>query len=84
MPSFKVIEKIRCRRDRDPNGWARKRSNTPDITAAGLAMRMTFLSRVYGTKECILLACANNSGELSSAKNRWYTVAATLSMLEQH
>jgi hypothetical protein len=78
MLSFSVNEKMRCKSDREPKGWAMKRSRTPDMTAAGLAMRITFFISVYGTRPWILFACANSSGELSSARNRWYIVAATL------
>lgn len=71
MPSWRVMVKMRCISDRVPNGWARKRSRTPDMTAAGLAILMTFFITVYGMSEWILLACANSSGELSSARKRW-------------
>lgn len=51
-------------------------SKIPDMTAAGFAIRMTFLMTVYGIREWMRLACANMSAELSSAKKRWYTTAA--------
>jgi len=71
MPSLSVSEKMRCISDRAPNGCARKMSRMPDMTAAGLATRITFLMTVYGINEWIFLACANSSGELSSARKRW-------------
>ena len=78
MPSFRAIPKARWARERAPKGWARKRSRTPLMTAAGLAKRITCLRAVYGIIECKRLAWANSSGELSSARKRWYMVAATL------
>lgn len=51
IPSCSVREKIRCINDRAPNGWAKKRSRTFDMTAAGLATLMTFFIIVYGIRE---------------------------------
>ena len=68
MPSLRARPKIRCARDRVPKGCARKRSRTPLITAAGLANRMTCFNAAYGIIECMRLACAKSSGELSSAR----------------
>ncbi len=48
------------------------------MTIAGFAKRMTCFKAVYGIMEWIRLAWARSSGELSSARKRWYIVAATL------
>ena len=70
IPSLRVIEKIRCISDLAPKGCAKKISRRPDMTAAGLAIRITFFMTEYGIKEWIFLAWANSSGELSSARKR--------------
>jgi len=81
IPSEMAMPNIRWSSDLAPNGCIRNMSNTADMTVVGLLYLITFFTTEYGISECIRLAWAKSSGELSSARNRWYIVAATLQSL---